>query len=159
MATFNGHFNSSGISRPIYGTAGCFSPKISRKLHRSVECPHGPGPTFRAGYFELSYVEIWIWNVSEKWPPNMPKTAKIGRFPTSNGAVDNTTVQLIIISRYRVTDDPWPCNCIKDFFYRMIYILENAISKTHFFGFSAFLETFFWIFLIAILYLICFYRS
>ena len=89
----------------------------------------------------------------------MPKTAKIGRFPTSNGAVDNTTAQLIIISRYRVTDDPWPCNCIKDFFYRMIYILENAISKTHFLVSPAFLETFFWIFLITILYLICFYRS
>ena len=89
----------------------------------------------------------------------MPKTAKIGRFPTSNGAVDNTTAQLIIISRYQVTDDPCPCNCIKDFFYWMIYILENAISKTHFFGFPSFLETFFWIFLITFLYLICFYRS
>ena len=115
-----------------------FAENFEKTSSERPMTPHDPGSTFWADYFEISYVEIWIWNVSEKWPPNMPKTAKIGRFPTSNGAVDNTTAQLIIISRYRVTDDPWPCNCIKDFFYRMIYILENAISKTHFFGFSGF---------------------
>ena len=138
---------------------GFFRRKLRENFIGASNAPHDPGSTFWAGYFELSYVEIWIWNVSEKWLPNMPKTAKIGRFPTSNGAVDNTTAQLIIISRYQVTDDPWQCNCIKDFFYWMIYILENAISKTHFFGFPGFLETFFWIFLITFLYLICFYRS
>ena len=44
--------------------------------------------------------------MSDKWPPNLPKTAKIDLFPTSDGAVDNTTLQLIIISIYQVTDDP-----------------------------------------------------
>ena len=44
--------------------------------------------------------------MSDKWPPNLQKTAKIDHFPTSDGAVDNTTPQLIIISIYQVTDDP-----------------------------------------------------
>ena len=121
------------------GSGHVFRQKFRENVIGASNAPYDPGSTFWAGSFKLWYVEIWIWNVSDKWPPNLPKMAKIDLSPTLDGAVDNTTLQLIIISIYQVTDDPWPCFYKTDFCDRINNIPENAISKNQEIGYLGFM--------------------